>query len=109
MQTTESIGAKWARIKQLAIDLAVGLVVGPFASNYMGWQVTSTAAKAQAHTGIIEQRALICEAKARAEVKEPGKLEWSARSDLAKSMGVLPGVAAPDWEMTSACASKLAT
>jgi hypothetical protein len=57
---------------------------------------------------VVEQRALICEARARLEVKEPGKLDSSARSELAKKMSTLPGVPEPGWELTSACANKLA-
>lgn len=108
MAAKENLGAKWARIKPVVIALGVGLVVGPFVSNAMGWQVTSGAAKAQARVDVVEQRALICEARARAEVKEPGKLDWDARSALAKKMSTLPGVVEPDWELTNACANKLA-
>jgi len=108
MTMAQNLGAKWARIKPMAIALAVGLVLGPFVSNAMGWQVTSSSAKAQAYVGVVEQRALICEARARAEVKEPAKLDWDARSALARKMATLPGVAEPDWEMTNACAGKLA-
>jgi hypothetical protein len=108
MFETKKIGAIWARVKPLAIALGIGLVIGPFISNYMGWQVTSTAARAQAHVSVVEQRALICEARARLEVKEPGKLDSNARGELAKKMSTLPGVPEPNWELTSACASKLA-
>lgn len=108
MATSEGIADKLARMKPLAIALGIGLLAGPFISNSIGWQVTSGTAKAQVRTGLVEQNALICAAKARAEVKETGKLDWDARSALAKKMAVMPGMPDPDWELTTACANKLA-
>lgn len=105
MQTTKST---WETYKPVAIALAVGLVVGPFISNYIGWQVTSGTARAQARDGIVEQLALICEKRARADVADPAKLEWAARNDLAKKWVVAPGAPFANLDVTYDCARKLA-
>lgn len=105
MQTTKST---WETYKPVAIALAVGLVVGPFITNYIGWQVTSGTARAQTRDGIVEQLALICEKRARADVADPAKLEWAARSDLAKKWVVAPGAPFADLDATGDCARKLA-
>src|SRR4051812_8911975 len=96
--------AKWAEFKPAAIALAIGLVVGPFVTNYLGWQVMSGTARTQMRAEVVEQQALICEERARAEVKEPGKLDWSARAELAKKWSVMPGVSpVADGEAVGAC------
>jgi len=97
----------WARAKPLAIALGIGLLVGPFVSNAMGWQVTSSVAKARVHSGVLEQHAMICAAKARAEVPTAAKLDRDARGKLAERMAVLPGVPEPGWEVTNACTDLL--
>jgi hypothetical protein len=104
----ESAGAKWRSAKPLLIAVAVGLVTGPLISSYAGWQVTARTSQALVRAGIVEQQALICEGRARAEVKEPEKLDWSARGGLAKKWAVLPGVAATDSDAAHACAGMLA-
>src|SRR5713101_7741662 len=96
MTTMATLTAKWVAVKPVAIALMIGLVAGPLLTNYLGWQVTSGTARALARTEVVEQQALICEERARADVKEPGKLEWSARSDLAKKWAIMPGVSATD-------------
>jgi hypothetical protein len=77
-------------------------------TNYFGLQMTAGAANAQQRAGIVEQQAQFCEAKARADVAEPGKLDWSARNDLAKKWAVMPGRAEAEAEVTSVCSGKLA-
>jgi hypothetical protein len=108
MTMMQDAAANWVTIKPLAITLAIGLVAGPLISNYVGWQVTSGTSQRLAHDGVIEQQALICEERARGDVKEPGKLEWSARADLAKKWTAMPGVDPANSEVTGACAAKLA-
>lgn len=109
MTTWQTISAKWETARPAVYALAIGLVAGPIISNMLGWQVTSGSAQSQARAGIVEQGAMLCEERARAEVKETGKLDWSARSDLAKKWSIMPGANAADSEVASACARKLAT
>jgi hypothetical protein len=108
MTAWENVASKWQAAKPAAIALAIGLVAGPLISNYVGWQVTSHTAQAGIHAGIVEQEAMFCEARARADVPEAAKLEWSARYELAVKWSGMPGGAPVDSDVTSACAMKLA-
>ena len=108
MSIWETAARKWQAMKPLAIALGVGLLAGPFISNAMGWQVTAGASTVRARADVVEQRAMICAAKARAEMPDTSKLDWSARSDLAKKMAVVPGFPDQDSEIARACADKLA-
>ena len=109
MTTWENAASKWKAAKPAAIALAIGLVAGPLISNYVGLQVTSRTARAEIHAGIVEQQAAFCDARARADVPAPGKLEWTARYELAVKWAVMPGAAPADADVTSSCARKLAT
>lgn len=107
--TMQTAAAKWQTAKPKVIYLAIGLIAGPLLTGITGVQVLSGTARDQAHAGVVELQAMICSAQARTEVAEPGKLEWSARSDLAKKWAVMPGTAAADPDVASACARKLAS
>lgn len=108
MTAWDDIASKWMAAKPAAIALAIGLVAGPLISNYIGWQVTSRTAQAEIHAGIVEQQAIFCEARARADVPTAATLEWTARYELAVKWAAMPGSAPADSEVTSACARKLA-
>jgi hypothetical protein len=101
--------AKWEAIKPIVFALAIGLVAGPLISNWAGWQVTNGAAQKQLHAGLVDLEAKYCDIAARADVPNPEKLDWSARSELAKKWAVMPGAKTADYDVTSACASKLAS
>jgi hypothetical protein len=100
--------AKWRAYKPFILPFLIGFVLGPFFSAYMGWQVTSSSARAQLHAGIVNTQASYCEARARLDNKEPSKLDWTARTDLAKKWATLPGADTADSEVARACADKLA-
>jgi hypothetical protein len=108
MTSFEAAKSTWETRKPLIFAFAIGLVVGPLASNYIGWQVTSRTANAEIQAGIVEQQALFCESRARADVTAPDKLSWEARYELAKKWAVMPGATEPPTGVASACASKLA-
>ena len=108
MDSQGSLIAKWRHYKPQILALAIGLAVGPLLTNYLGLQLTRGASDARLRAGIVEQQAGFCEANAREDVKEPGKLEWSARNDLAKKWSVMPGRADAESDVVSACSSKLA-
>lgn len=103
-----AVTAKWRSIKPYLYPFVAGLIVGPFVSAYMGWQVTSSSARADIHAGIIKTHVAYCEARARNDVKEPNKLDWSARNELAKKWASLPGAESSDSEVARGCADKLA-
>jgi hypothetical protein len=92
----------------MAIALAIGLVAGPLISNYIGWQVTSGTANAEMRESVVDQLAQVCNTRARTEVADPSKLEWEARSALAKKYVVEPGAPLAGLEVSGACARKLA-
>ena len=100
---------QWKTTKRIATALAIGLVAGPLITNYAGWQVTSSAARAQLRATVVEQQASFCDAWARADVQDPSTLDWSARRELAQKWAVMPGAASADSDVVIACSSKLAT
>jgi len=108
MTLFQTAADKWTALKPQAMALAVGLVLGPFISNYVGWQVTSKSANAQVRAGVVEQLASFCDIAARKTVAEPDKLDWSARSALAKQWAVMPGEKDAQYDVTSSCEQKLA-
>jgi hypothetical protein len=108
MTPWEKTVSKWQAAKPAAIALTIGLVAGPLISNYVGWQVTSRTARAEIHAGLVEQQAMFCEARARADVSAPGELNWTARYELAVKWAPMPGAGPVDADVTSACARKLA-
>jgi hypothetical protein len=108
MTSFDTAKSKWETAKPLVFAFAIGLVTGPLVSNYIGWQVTSRTAQADTRAGIVEQQALFCEARARADVAAPDKLGWDARYGLAKKWAIMPGATEPPSGVASACASKLA-
>lgn len=107
MTTRETLASKWQAAKPLAICLAIGLIAGPIITNATGLQLTRGAADERLRAGVVEQLALICEERARADVKEPSKLDWDARKDLAAKWAVTPKSPKPDTDVTYACARKL--
>jgi hypothetical protein len=58
---------------------------------------------------VVEQQALFCATNARTEVPDPSKLDYAARNALAKKWAVMPGATTAEFDVTSACAKKLAT
>jgi hypothetical protein len=74
-----------------------------------GWQVLSGTARDQVRAGVVEQQAAICAAGARTEDPDTAKLDYSARTELAKRWAVMPGTTTAETEVTNACARKLAT
>jgi hypothetical protein len=107
MATTGIAGYSWDSIKPRAVALVIGLVMGPFVSNYLGWQVTSGSAQRELTRAVTEQQALFCEARARADVQEPGKLDYTARRNLAEKWAVMPGKKSAESGVVSACADRL--
>jgi hypothetical protein len=100
--------AKWLAAKPIVFALAIGLVAGPLISNYMGWQVTRGTAQSQMRDNVTEQLAMVCAARAKADVTNTGALDWSARNALAKKWAVAAGAPLTDLDVADACARRLA-
>jgi hypothetical protein len=100
------VAERWKGVNRIVRALGIGLIMGPFISNWAGWQVTAGSAHAQARAGVVEQQ--VCEQTARADVANAGMLDWTAHSELAKKWLVMPQAPSADSDVTSACAGKLA-
>jgi hypothetical protein len=100
--------AKWQAAKPIIFALAIGLVAGPLLSNYMGWQVTRGAAQMEMRDNVTEQLAMICAARAKADVADTGALDWTARNELAKKWVVTAGAPLADLDVADACTRRLA-
>jgi hypothetical protein len=83
-------------------------MVGPLISSYMGWQVSRSAARAQVRENVTDQLAMICAARAKAEVAGAGALDWTARSELAKKWAVEAVAPLTDLDITGACTRRIA-
>ena len=100
--------SRWDNAKPAVLALVVGLLAGPYLSNFLGWQVASGTVSARERASIVERLASICDAQARTEVQDPSRLDGPDRGDLAKKWAVMPGGAAADLDVVAACAAKLA-
>ena len=102
-----AVQSAWRRYKPVIYALAAGLLIGPFISNGLGWQMTGSAAQALARDGVVEHQALACERQARRDTPEPAKLDWSAQRELAKQAATATGAGAENWDVINACTRKL--
>lgn len=98
----------WATRKQFVYGLIVGLVLGPFIATTIGWTVTTAFLDRSVHNAVVKEAVAVCEMRARAAVKDPEKLEYSARYDLANKWSKMPGEGAPDSDVVSGCTNNLA-
>ena len=108
MTYAKTAQARWQAAKPVVYALAIGLVAGPLISSYMGWQITQATARTQMRENVTEQLAMICAARAKAEVADTGALDWTARSALAKKWVVAAGAPLADLDVADACTRKLA-
>jgi len=107
--TMKTAASRWESAKPKPMYLVIGLIAGPLITSLAGWQVLSGTARDQLRTGLVEQQASFCAVNARTEVTDTSKLEWTARTELAKKWAVMPGATIADPDVASTCARKLAT
>ena len=101
--------ARWTRAKPLLLALGVGLVAGPIISGMVGFQMRTSTAQTLAHAGVVEQQAIFCADRARAETPGSAQLDWSARNALARRFATYPaGGTTVDPDVARACADRLA-
>ena len=103
----QAASLKWARYQPRLWALAIGLIAGPIITNFAGWQTLSSTAAQRVLSGVAEAQAMICDARARAEVADPSKLEWSDRNKLAERFAIMPGATTATYEVTNLCSRKL--
>lgn len=89
--------------------LVIGLVLGPFISNWLGWQVTTGTMDSAVQNSVVAYRAELCAKRAQADPEvTPDVLEnWTSRRELAEKWAVLPGEEKADNKVVSECASRL--
>jgi len=109
MATTSTAASKWESAKPKLTYFVIGLIAGPIITSIAGWQVLSGTARDQLQAGMVEQQATFCAANARTEIPDTSKLDYTARTELAKKWAVMPGTTAAASDVTNACARKLAT
>ena len=107
MSILDTVKSKWEKMKPIVIALALGLIVGPFISNMIGWQVTSGALEEQVRTAVVEQQALFCVERIRATGQDTSGFEYSALKDLAKRWSVMQDQDSADYDVAYACSVKL--
>ncbi|MBI3126146.1 MAG: hypothetical protein HYZ11_00905 [Candidatus Tectomicrobia bacterium] len=113
MNFLKNVQAQWNAWVPFMKGAAVGVIVGPLFTLYMGWMVTSGNVTGQVEAALVNARASICVARARAAeaaVKDPSSLDWSARRALAEKWSLMPGQKAgtAEYAVTNACAEMLA-
>ena len=95
-----------------AIALVVGLIAGPIISNLIGWQVSSGTMEEQMGAAVVEQQALFCEERARADPAYTDAaafkaLDFSAKREFVTPHAQMPGQDSADRAVVSACTNKL--
>ncbi len=109
MSILETVKGKLIAAKPFLQGLVVGLIVGPIIVLWIGWMVTSGTLQEKVDAALVNERASICAARARDEVKDTTKLKWEERKKLAVKWSTMPGQkpGSADDEVTNACADKL--
>ena len=109
MSFLQIVKEKWEPAKPILKGLVLGLIAGPIIVFWMGGAVTPGTMQEEVRNAIVDTKASICAARARAEVKDPAKLEYDARNKLAAKWSIMPGQkpGSADDDVTSACAEKI--
>ncbi len=96
--------------KPRILFLVIGLVVGPFISSWLGWQVTAGTMGSAVQDAVIEYRADLCTKRAQADPEAtPAVLgDWNSRRELAEKWAVLPGEEETNRDVVNGCNSRLA-
>ncbi len=89
--------------------LVIGLVLGPFISSWLGWQVTAGTMNSAVQDAVIEYRADLCTKRAQADPEAtPAVLgDWNSRRELAEKWAVLPGEEEASRDVVNRCSSRL--
>ncbi len=95
-----------------AIALVVGLIAGPIISNLIGWQVSSGTMEEQLGAAVVEQQALFCEERARADPAYTDAaafkaLNFNAKREFVTPHAQMPGQGSADSAVVRACVNEL--
>ena len=95
--------------KPRILFLAIGLVLGPLISGWLGWQVTAGTMNSAVQDAVIEYRADLCTKRAQADPEATAEVlgDWSSRRELAEKWAVLPGEEEANRDVVNRCSSGL--
>lgn len=95
--------------KPRIIFLLIGLVLGPFISGWLGWQVTTGTMDSAVQDAVVAYRADLCAKRAQAdpEVTPDVLKNWASRRKLAEKWAMLPGEEKADSDVVNECNSQL--
>ena len=91
------------------IFLAIGLVLGPIVSGWIGWHVTIDTMDTAVQDAVVAYRAELCAKRAQADPDATSDVlaNWPSRRDLAEKWAVLPGEEKADSDVISECSARL--
>ncbi len=106
MSRASEIISEW---KPRILFLVIGLVLGPFISGWLGWQVTAGTMSSAVQDAVVDYRAELCAKRAQADPEAtPAVLgDWSSRGALAEKWAVLPGEGETSRDVVNGCKSRL--
>ena len=107
MSAMTTVQGKWAKVKPRFMAVCLGLMVGPFISNAIGWQVTSGALERQLHAAVIEQQANFCLERIQATGTNTNGIDFGTRRDLAEKWGTMPGQESAEYDVVRACSEMI--
>ena len=95
--------------KPRIIFLAIGLVLGPIVSGWIGWHVTTGTMDSAVQDAVVAYRAELCAKRAQADPEATSDVieNWTSRRELAEKWAVLPGEEKVDRDVVSECSSRL--
>ena len=107
MRASTTVKDKWTKVKPRFMAVCLGLIVGPFISNAIGWQVTSGALERQLHAAVIEQQANFCLERIQATGTNTSGFDFGTRRNLAEKWAVMPGQDSAEYDVIEACSDKI--
>jgi hypothetical protein len=104
---TAEIIEEW---KPRILFLVIGLVVGPFISGWLGWQVTAGTMDSAVSDAVVSYRAGICAERARSDPETTSDMlgDYSGRRKLAEKWATMPGEEKADSDVVRECNKQLA-
>ena len=103
----DTLKEKWAKVKPTLMAIGFGLIVGPFISNALGWQVTSGALDKKLEAALLDLQVNFCVEKVKAAGVNTKGIDFGARRDIAKKWAVMPGQDSADYEVMRGCSDRI--
>ncbi len=96
--------------KPRILFLVIGLVLGPFISSWLGWQVTTGTRESAVSDSVGSYRAGLCAERARSDPEATSDAldNYTKRREFAEKWAVLPGEEKADGDVVRECNKRLA-